>query len=117
MDELTFLDAPTDGAALKTFGDWLNDGDPGSDYCYARAVVLGAKPTRGEDAKPADRTEAQLANAARIAFAQGRVELCQRRCSRGFEYLAQKRRRVRIPYVNGEPWQPRIVKPWIGNNV
>jgi len=82
-----------------TFAEWLRVAQPGEQYIYCVGVGLGA-------ASPEEEAEAK---AALQTYADGVVELAQRRIGKNkFEYLAQKRRVTRAPTVFGEPWRTRL---------
>ena len=89
-----------------TFAEWLRVAQPGEQYIYPGeqyiyyvGVGLGA-------ASPEEEAEAK---AALQTYADGVVELAQRRIGKNkFEYLAQKRRVTRAPTVFGEPWRTRL---------
>jgi hypothetical protein len=80
------------------FLEWLDSAESGSKIVYFEGASLGL-------ANPA---ATELAKEAREQFAAGRVELCQKRIGKGFEYLAIKRKQVRPPMVGGSPWRPYL---------
>lgn len=87
-----------------TFGEWLRSAKAGSIFIYCTAANLGDKSVTDE--------ERTTAAKAKVAYAEGLVELCQRKCMNGrYDYLAIKRRDGRLPLVHGLPWEPKIIKP------
>jgi hypothetical protein len=89
-----------DELKLHEFLDWVDEAKPGASVVYAEAVTLG-------DNKTPDHVK-QVGHAALRAFADGKVELCQRRNGEAFEYLAVKRKDTKPRMANGQPFQCRI---------
>jgi len=57
-----------------------------------------------------------VAEEAKRQYAEGKIELVQKRTARAtdkrlgaFDYLAIKKREVRVPVANGEQWKPKII--------
>jgi len=57
-----------------------------------------------------------VAEEAKRQYAEGKIELVQKRTARAtdkrlgaFDYLAIKKREVRVPVANGERWKPKII--------
>src|SRR6476646_6356692 len=96
----------------SSFEHWLNTAKPGSSYTYFSGHNLGDNGVAPETL--------HTASLAKRAFADGKVELVQRRITGEskwgpFSYLAIKRKEERMPQANGEPWVPRIIGPGKGH--
>jgi hypothetical protein len=96
----------------SSFDHWLNTAELGSPYSY----FTGYNP-RDSGVSPEALHTAVLA---KRAFADGKVELGQRRITGEgkwgpFIYLAIKRKEERTPQANDEPWVPRIIGPGKGH--
>jgi hypothetical protein len=87
-----------------TFAEWLKLAKPGESFIYFTGHSLGA-------ATPEEDVEAK---AALQAFADGKIELCQRRVGKKFEYLAQKRPSCQQCTVNpsAPAWLQSSEWPW-----
>jgi hypothetical protein len=102
------LETPSDPqveSRKATFSEWLRVAKPGDEFVYFVGHSLGS-------ATPEEDVEAK---AALQAFANGLIELAQRRIKKPggiksgrFEYLAQKRHQIRPPLVFGEPFRVRL---------
>lgn len=102
---------------------------PGMDLTSFKAWVACAETKQVcvyfEGRHLADCANQDTVQEAREAFSKGLIELCQRRLPGedgklgALEYICQKRAVVRVPLINGDPWQPYIIKtapafpPWI----
>ena len=85
------------GMDLKSFKAWVACAEPKQVCVYFEGRHL------------ADCANQDTAEAAREAFAKGQIELLQRRLPEGpLEYLAIKRKEVRIPMVGGDKWKPQL---------
>lgn len=95
---------------LDEWQRWLDHAKPGSEIVYACAGTLGDKHLTPDTLA--------VAEAAKVGFSKGLIELVQRRVTPegkkpgAFEYLAIKKRTVRVPLANGVPWEPKIMGPW-----
>jgi hypothetical protein len=94
---------PAETPLTERFAQWLHNARAGETFIYVTAGSLGDKSV----------TQEQIATAelARKAFADGFIELAQKRRAGKLDYLAVKRREKRTRMVNGVRWQPRIPKP------
>jgi hypothetical protein len=81
------------------FLQWLETSQAGENVTYFIGRNLG-------DATPEAR---EIAEAAKQAYARGKVELVQARDIDGqLNYLAIRRKRVEVSLVNGSQWLPYI---------
>ena len=90
----------------SSFEHWLNTAQPGPPYTYFTGYNLGDNGVSPETL--------HTALLAKRAFADGKVELVQRRImGEGkwgpFSYLAINQKEERTPKANGEPWLSRII--------
>jgi hypothetical protein len=91
---------------LERWDQWLDQAQPGSAITYATTSSLGDKAVTPEALAVAER--------AKQAFAAVKVELAQRLRKdgdgkrNGFDYLAIKKRELRVPMANGERWKIRF---------
>ena len=81
------------------FVQWLETSQPNESTSYFIGRNLG-------DATPEAR---EIAEAAKLAYARGKVELVQARDIDGLlNYLAIRRKKIEVPKVNGNKWLPYI---------
>jgi hypothetical protein len=95
-----------------TFAEWISTPIVCEIFVYYRSFIADNVD------KPSAHDKAE-GNAALEAFAQGRVELLQKKVVPGvgkvpgvYEYRAQLRREVRRPLVYGVPWEKRLTGPY-----
>jgi hypothetical protein len=91
---------------IEDWEAWLATAPAKAQIIYACAGSLGDKAVTDETKLIAER--------AKVAFSEGRIELVQRLCKdvkgrRSFEYLAVKKQKIRIPLAGGIPWRPKIL--------
>jgi hypothetical protein len=92
---------------MTAINDWLKTAKAGEVFVYYSGLL--------SDRYCPPNNEQQLeADAAKRAFAEGKIELCQRRIARGIEkqpgvydYIAQKRAIVAPPKIGADAWRPQ----------
>lgn len=93
---------------MTAFDAWLSQASPGKSLVY----FTGFLADYVTPPSPAEKLEGE---AALQAYADGKVEIAQKRVKPAslkrpgaFSYIAQKRKEVRAPEANGERWRMRI---------
>jgi hypothetical protein len=83
--------------SAEDFDQWLSTGKPGSVFCYATCVWLEERKPHKSSVFLVPEETRTVAKAVWRAYEAGKVEPCQRRNGKQFDYLAIKRREIVPP--------------------